>query len=209
MDTLDPDLLSSEETRSWLTSQLDEAQRVQQAVRQMTPMLEQIARRLAHIFYEGGQVFFFGNGGSAADAQHWATELAGRFYQNRRALPAYALGTNVSQMTAVANDFGYENVFERPLLALSHPGDAAVGITTSGRSANVLRALEEAGEHGLITIGFTSRKGQHHLDAFCDWVVAIPSTDVARIQEGHELCGHLICSLVERMLFGRADDVAS
>ncbi len=196
MDTLTP-----AEAAAWIRAQLAEADRVRAAVHTMTPLLTELAFRMAAVFREGGQAFFFGNGGSAADAQHWAAELSGRFYRNRPALPAHALSTNTSQLTALANDFGYDEVFARPLSGMARPGDLAVGISTSGRSANVLKALALAHEKGLVTVGFTGPGGES-MAAHCDYLLRIPSEDVARIQEGHELCAHLLCALVERALFG-------
>ncbi|MCX7906829.1 MAG: D-sedoheptulose 7-phosphate isomerase [Bacteroidetes bacterium] len=186
----------------WIEGQLLEARRVQEAIRELTPTLVEIALRMVRVFREGGRVYLFGNGGSAADAQHWAAELSGRFYLNRPALPAIALTTNTSQLTAIGNDFGYEWVFARPLAGLLERRDMVIGISTSGSSPNVIRAFEVARSVGAVTVGFTGATGGE-LRALCDYLVAIPSMDVARIQEGHELCGHLICAIVERELFGK------
>jgi D-sedoheptulose 7-phosphate isomerase len=185
----------------WIEDQLLEARRVQEAVLEMRETLLEIALRMVSVFRDGGRVYFFGNGGSAADAQHWAAELSGRFYLNRPALPAIALTTNSSQITAIGNDFGYEWVFARPLAGLLSPRDMVVGISTSGSSQNVIRAFEVARSLGAVTVGFTGARGSA-LSTWCDYLVVIPSRDVARIQEGHELCGHLICAIVERELFG-------
>lgn len=187
----------------WLTAQLDEAAQVQQAIRAMQPLLLEVAGRLADAFEQGQQAFFFGNGGSAADAQHWAAELSGRFYYDRPGLPAHALSTNASQVTAIGNDYGYDQVFSRPLAGMGQPGDVAVGISTSGNSANVVRALQTARAQGLVTVGFTGRTGGQ-MAPLCDYLIRLPSDDVARIQEGHECCAHLICGVVERLLFPQA-----
>lgn len=195
------DTLTRDDAAAWIALQADEAARVQQAVRAMAPLLADVALRMADVLRGGGQVYFFGNGGSAADAQHWAAELSGRFYRDRASLPAIALSTNASQVTAIANDFGYDQVFAMPLSGMARAGDMAVGISTSGRSANVLRALETARTLGVVTAGFTGRDGGPMAE-HCDYLVRIPSDDVARIQEGHELCGHVICAVVERALFG-------
>ena len=149
----------------------------------------------------GGRAYFFGNGGSAADAQHWAAELSGRFYLDRPALPAFALTANSSQVTAIGNDYGYAEIFARPLEGMIQAGDVAVGISTSGNSENVVRGLEVAHERGAFTVGFTGEGGGRMAEV-CDALVAIPSADTPRIQEGHALCGHLLCALVERILFG-------
>lgn len=186
---------------SWLHTQLDEAARVQQAIRSDLENVETIAARIAGALRSGGRVFFFGNGGSAADAQHWAAELSGRFYFDRDSLPAVALTTNSSQLTAIGNDYGFAEVFARPLRGMASPGDVAVAISTSGTSENVLRAVDTARELGAVTVGFTGSADSPLADR-CDLVVAIPSSDVARIQEGHELCAHMIWSLVERDIFG-------
>jgi D-sedoheptulose 7-phosphate isomerase len=197
------DTQHSDAMQAWMASQLDEAQQVLAAVRSMTPLLAQIAARMADVLREGGKILLFGNGGSAADAQHWAAELTGRFYLNRESLPALALSANTSQVTALANDFGYDQIFAMPLAALARPGDMAIGLSTSGRSPNVLNALALAKEKGLVTVGFTGASGKE-MAAYCAYLVQIPSSDVARIQEGHELCGHLLCAVVERTLFGEA-----
>lgn len=195
MDTID-----RSETKDRVEAQLREALRVHQELLSTAPHLQEVAQRMADVFRRGGKVFFFGNGGSAADAQHWAAELSGRMYLERDALPAAALTTNASQVTAIANDYGFDAVFARALEALGSSRDMAVGISTSGRSENVVRGLERAHEIGMVTLGFTGREGGA-VAGHCDYVVSIPSDDVARIQEGHELCAHVICSTVERLLF--------
>jgi D-sedoheptulose 7-phosphate isomerase len=186
---------------AWLEAQLDEAARVQAALRDSAPRLHAVASRLTSALRGGARVFFFGNGGSAAGAEHWAAELSGRLYLDRPSLPAIALTTNASQLTAVANDYGFEHVFSRPLRGQAAPGDVAVAISTSGRSANVLAGLRAAREIGMITIGFTGAGGDA-MESLCDHRIVVPSRDVARIQEGHEVCAHLILTLVERQLFG-------
>jgi D-sedoheptulose 7-phosphate isomerase len=193
--------MNTPDLSAWLEPQLEEVRRIQQFLHGHLDLLAEIAQRMAAVFRSNGRVFFFGNGGSAADAQHWAAELTGRFYLDRPPLPALSLATNTSQITAIANDFGYENTFSLPLLALGHAGDMAVGISTSGHSANVLKALSVARERGLVTVGFTGQTGGA-MATWCDYLIRIPSGDVARIQEAHEVCAHLICGTVERILFG-------
>jgi D-sedoheptulose 7-phosphate isomerase len=144
---------------------------------------------------------FAGNGGSAADAQHWAGELVGRFHFNRPGLPAMALTTDTSILTACGNDYGYDYVFARQLEALAVEGDIFFAISTSGNSKNILRAVATAREKGLKVIGFTGLSGGA-LPALCDICFRPPSDDTPKIQEGHELLGHLICGLIERELFG-------
>ncbi len=149
----------------------------------------------------GGTVFFCGNGGSAADAQHFAAELAGRYLIDRPSLPALALTTNTSSLTAIGNDFGFDQVFERQLEALGSPGDVLVAITTSGRSANVLRAVATAHRLGMGVIGFTGLPGRAFA-AQCDVALVTPHAATPRIQEGHLAMGHALCELVERGMFG-------
>ncbi|CAN5612823.1 D-sedoheptulose 7-phosphate isomerase [soil metagenome] len=188
----------------WLTDQFDEAARVQSSLRDKADVLLALAADMAAVLSSGGQVFFFGNGGSAADAQHWAAELSGKFYFDRAPLPAHALSTNASQVTAIANDYGYDEIFARPLAGMARPGDMVVGISTSGTSRNVVRALASVRERGLKTVAFCGRNSDQ-LSGLCDHIIAIDSTDVARIQEGHELAAHLVLGVVERALFGEPE----
>ena len=159
-----------------------------------------MAELLADAFRKGSKVLLFGNGGSAADAQHIACELAGKFYLDRAPLPAIALTTNTSTLTAIGNDYRYEEIFSRQLKALVREGDVVIGISTSGNSPNVLRGIEEAKRLGATTIGFTGRGGK--LKKLADCVLAVPSVDTHRIQEAHITAGHIICYLVEQALFG-------
>ena len=180
--------------------QISESARIHGLLRPLAPLLTDLAEQIAARFEAGGRAYFFGNGGSAADAQHWAAELSGRFYIDRPALPAFALTTNASQLSAIANDYGYDETFARPVRGMVTAGDVVLGISTSGRSPNVVRGLRAAREKGALTVGFTGdQKGD--LEAVCDVLVQIPSSDTPRIQEGHALCGHVLCALVERMVF--------
>jgi D-sedoheptulose 7-phosphate isomerase len=153
---------------------------------------------IAAALKQGRTVFVFGNGGSAADAQHFAAELVGRYEKDRKAYPAVALSTDTSALTAIANDYGFERVFARQLEALGKKGDIAIGITTSGNSPNVLRAIEAANERGLTTVALTGLGGKagslatHH--------VAVNEERTARVQEVHATVLHVICELVEREL---------
>jgi len=149
---------------------------------------------------KGNKALFFGNGGSAADAQHIAAELVGRFAFDRPALPALALSVNTSCVTAIGNDFGFEQVFSRQLEALARPGDVAIGISTSGNSANVIHALTTAKKIGLHTVCLTGRTGGR-LRSEVDHCICAPSTEAPRIQECHILIGHIISELVERQIF--------
>lgn len=144
----------------------------------------------------GNKVLLFGNGGSAADAQHIAAEFVGRFVTERRSLPAIALTTDTSALTAIANDYGFEYVFERQVRGLARTGDVLIGISTSGNSSNVVKALETGKIMGCKTIGFSGRDGGE-LNTHCDVNLVVPSDSTARIQEMHILIGHIICSFVD------------
>jgi D-sedoheptulose 7-phosphate isomerase len=147
----------------------------------------------------GHKVMFFGNGGSAADAQHLAAELTGRFLRERRSLAGLALSTNSSSVTAIGNDYGYDEVFARPLSGLGNAGDVAFGLSTSGNSPNVLRAMEVAREMKIITVGLSGRAGK--LPAVVDHAICIPCDSTPRIQEAHILTGHILCEIMETELF--------
>jgi D-sedoheptulose 7-phosphate isomerase len=147
----------------------------------------------------GHKVLFFGNGGSAADAQHLAAELTGRFLLERRSLPGLALSTNSSAITAIGNDYGYDDVFARPLSGLGVTGDIAFGISTSGNSPNVLRAMEVAHAKQMVTVGLSGRAGK--LATLAQHAIRIPSDCTPRIQEAHILTGHILCEIIERELF--------
>ena len=159
------------------------------------------AERMAASLKAGGKVLLAGNGGSAADAQHIAAELVGRFIDDRAPLAAVALTTDTSALTAIGNDYGFEQVFARQVSALARPGDVFVGISTSGKSPNILAALKAARERKLVTIGFT-RDGQTPMSALCDVTVGVPAAETALIQQIHITAAHAICHLVERALFG-------
>ncbi|MBD0376040.1 MAG: D-sedoheptulose 7-phosphate isomerase [Flavisolibacter sp.] len=148
----------------------------------------------------GNRIYFCGNGGSAADAQHLAAELSGRFYKDRKALPAEALHCNTSYITAVANDYSYEVVYARLLEGVGSAGDVVVGLSTSGNSANIVKAFEAARANNMITIGFTGWGGGM-MKAISDYWINVPSTDTPRIQESHILLGHIICQMVEEKYF--------
>jgi D-sedoheptulose 7-phosphate isomerase len=163
-------------------------------------LVAQVAIRIVESLRAGGKVFFFGNGGSAADAQHLAAEFAGRYLIERRALPALALDRNSSAVTAIGNDYGFDLIFARQLEALGKEGDVAVGISTSGNSKNVLRALEVARSKSIYSVALTGASGGT-MGTVADCVICIPSKEIPRIQECHILTGHLICEIVEQMLF--------
>ena len=164
-------------------------------------VIEQIGLRLTKVLKAGRTVFLFGNGGSAADAQHIAAELEARFLRERRALPCHALTTNTSTLTAIGNDYGYERTFSRQLEAYCRKGDAAVGISTSGNSPNVLEGIKAARKIGAVTIGLTNEKGGK-LKGLADLCVRVPSTDTQRVQECHMAVGHILCDIIESSMFG-------
>jgi D-sedoheptulose 7-phosphate isomerase len=164
-------------------------------------VLEDISRKVIDAYRAGKKVLVFGNGGSAADAQHFTTELVCRFQKNRAALPALALTTNTSLITATGNDFHFDDIFSRQIEAWAAKGDVVFGISTSGNSPNVLKGIEEARNRGAITIGFTGQK-QAKLKDIADLCYCAPSTITARIQECHLLAIHIISALVEEELFG-------
>ncbi len=161
----------------------------------------QIANIAIDAFRSGHSLYLMGNGGSAADAQHIAGELVGRFKKDRKPLPALALTTDTSVITAIANDYGYDKCFERQVEALAKEGDVVVGLSTSGNSVNILNAVTLAGKNKAKTIAFTG-KGGGRLKENVDVCLEIPSPDTARIQECHITIGHILCSIIEKELFG-------
>jgi len=174
-----------------------------QSVLQNEGLLKTIAASvdvIVNAFRNGNRVYFCGNGGSAADAQHLAAEFSGRFYTDRKALPAEALHCNTSYLTAVANDYSFDNIYSRLIDGIGEAGDVLVGLSTSGNSANIVKAFESAKKNEMITIGFTGKSGGN-MKPLCDHLVNIPSTDTPRIQESHIMIGHIICQLVEEIYF--------
>ena len=168
--------------------------------RSATRAVAAAAEAIIACFESGGTVFFCGNGGSAADAQHLACEFAGRYLVERPGLPAVALTTNTSSLTSIGNDYGFDVVFSRQLEGLGAPGDVLVAMTTSGASRNVLRAVETAHALGMVVIGFTGLKGKR-FGSLCDFALVTPHALTPRVQEGHIAMGHAICQLVEHALF--------
>ncbi len=162
----------------------------------------QAASRVVDSLRAGGKLMVCGNGGSAADAQHWAGELVSRFHYDRPGLPAIALTTDTSILTAIGNDYGYERLFARQVEALGRPGDVLFAISTSGRSPNILAALKAARERQIVTVGFTGASGGT-MRELCDLCLRVPSDSTPRIQEGHEVLGHAICAMVEAAIFPR------
>jgi D-sedoheptulose 7-phosphate isomerase len=194
-------------TLQYILAQLDETQEVLAAMRADAPLLsslEAVANACIDALRRGNKVLLAGNGGSAADAQHIAAELVGRFAFDRPGLPAIALTTDTSILTAVSNDYGYEDVFARQVQALGVKGDVFFGYSTSGRSPNVLRAFEEARKWGLVCVGFTgSRKGPMH--ELCHHVLAVPTDKTANVQVGHLTLAHTLCGLIENAMFKQSN----
>lgn len=190
-------MMSAEEIRG----RIEESIRVKRALLGEADLLLRMAALWRDCLRSGGKVIFFGNGGSAADAQHMVCELAGRFYLERRPAAAVSLTVNTSSLTAIGNDFGFEQVFARQLEGIARAGDVAVALSTSGNSPNVLAALETARRLGLTTVGFAGRDGGT-MRGLCDLCLCVDSEETPRIQEGHILAGHIVCELTERELFG-------
>ena len=156
--------------------------------------------KIVTAFRNGNKVLFCGNGGSAADAQHLAAEFSGRFYTDRKALPAEALHCNTSYLTAVGNDYSFDVIYSRLIDGIGQHGDILIGLSTSGNSKNIIKAFETAKEKGMVTIGLTGMTGGQ-LKSVSDYLINVPSTDTPRIQESHILIGHIICQLVEEKIF--------
>lgn len=163
-------------------------------------IIEKVVVAVVTAFKNGNRIYFCGNGGSAADAQHLAAEFSGRFYTDRKALPAEALHCNTSYLTAVANDYSYDAVYARLIDGIGQKGDVLIGLSTSGNSGNIIKAFETAKEKGLITVGFTGDSGGK-MKLLCDYLLNVPSSDTPRIQESHIMIGHIICQLVEERYF--------
>ena len=164
------------------------------------PKLLDVIKLISHTFEGGNKLFFFGNGGSAADAQHMAAEFVNRYIMNRPPLPAIALTTDTSILTSVSNDFAFSEVFAKQLRALGKERDVAIGITTTGNSPNIIKAFEVAKEMGMKTVAFTGNDGGS-VGKMVDFPLVVPSSSTPRIQEAHILIGHILCEMVEHSLF--------
>ncbi len=180
--------------------QLDDSISLKQALKKNYKSIVIVARTIVKSLKNGHKVLLFGNGGSAADAQHIAAELAGRFYMDRKPLPAIALTTNTSILTAIANDYGYETIFIRQLQSLVEKGDVVIALSVGGSSPNVVLAIAEAKRAKAITIGITG-KGGGEIGKMVDHLIDVPSRDTPRVQEAHITIGHIICYLVEKEIF--------
>jgi D-sedoheptulose 7-phosphate isomerase len=164
--------------------------------------IDEVVEACIKALKNGNSIYWCGNGGSAADAQHLAAELSGRFYFDRDPLPSDALHCNTSYLTAVGNDYGYHLVYSRLIKGLGREGDVLIGLSTSGNSANVLNAFLEANKKGMVTIGMTGKTGGEFDNNVCKHMIKVPSTDTPRIQECHITIGHIICEQIEETLFG-------
>jgi D-sedoheptulose 7-phosphate isomerase len=188
-----------EQIRNIIQASIDVKQQVL-ANEVLLKTIDGIAKDIVSALQAGNRIYFCGNGGSAADAQHLAAEFSGRFYTDRRALPAEALHCNTSYMTAVANDYSYDVVYARLIDGIGNKGDVLVGLSTSGNSGNIVKAFEVARAKGILTVGFTGLSGGV-MKGISDHLVNIPSTDTPRIQEAHIMLGHIVCQLVEEQFF--------
>ncbi len=177
---------------------------LEQTIQQSAGLINDMALSMVKCFQQGNKILLCGNGGSAADAQHVAGEFVNRFRMNRRALPAIALSTDTSVLTAIGNDSAFENIFSRQVEALGQAGDILVGISTSGRSPDVVKALDSARSAGMTTMGFTGEKGLATMQPKCEFCLAVSSADTPRIQECHIFIWHVICGLVEREMFQKS-----
>lgn len=170
--------------------------------KKLMELIEQVSLQAIEVYKKGNKIILGGNGGSAADAQHIAGELVSRFYFDRPGLPALALTTDTSVLTAIGNDYGYERLFSRQIQANGNQGDMFIGISTSGNSPNILKALEECKAQNIITVGLTGGQGGL-MEEICDYCIKVPSNETPRVQESHILIGHIICSIVEKAIFGQ------
>ena len=192
----------NQKIRDIIQSSIEVKQRVLQN-EALIETTEAIVAVMVEALKKGRRIYFCGNGGSAADAQHLAAELSGRFYTDRHALRAEALHCNTSYLTAVANDYSFNLIYARLIEGIADAGDILVGLSTSGNSENIVKAVEVAKEKKMITIGFTGESGGK-LKGMCDHIITIPSKDTPRIQESHILIGHIICQMVEEKYFSES-----
>ena len=188
-----------EKIKNIIQASIDTKQQILQN-EELLATIQKVVDVITDAFKLGNKVYFCGNGGSAADAQHLAAEFSGRFYIDRKALPAEALHCNTSYLTAVANDYGFDVVYSRMIEGIGETGDILIGLSTSGNSINIIKAFEAAKEKKITTIAFTGITGGQ-MKSISDYVINIPSADTPRIQESHITIGHIICQLVEEKIF--------
>jgi D-sedoheptulose 7-phosphate isomerase len=192
----------NDEPRTWVRQRIEESIALCWRLLQdaLIDDVVKVAEHVVEAYRNGNKLLLFGNGGSAADAAHLAAEMSGRFLIDRRALPAIALADNVAAITAIGNDYSFADIFARQVEGFGSAGDVAIGISTSGRSENVIKAIEIARRLGLYTVGLTGASGGR-LSQVADLCLCMPSTDVPRIQEAHTLVGHILCEVVESTMF--------
>jgi D-sedoheptulose 7-phosphate isomerase len=189
---------------NYISQQIRDSYQVKKSIladRSLLYLIEKVSQKCVEVYRSGKKTLLAGNGGSAADAQHIAAEFVGRFDFDRPSLPSIALTTDTSMLTAIANDYGYENVFRRQIQANGTKGDLFLGISTSGQSPSIVAAVKECQKMGIVTVGLTGARGGCLAD-ICDYCIRVPSDCTPRIQESHILIGHIICSVVEEALFG-------
>jgi len=194
-----------ENMKNFVKNQIKKSYEVKKNILENKGLFNKIIRVgevLINVYKNGNKLLIAGNGGSAADAQHIAGELVSKFYFDRPALPAIALTTDTSIITAIGNDYGYEYLFSRQIEANGVKGDVFLGISTSGNSKNIIEGLKTAKEKGLITIGLTGESGGK-MKNLCDYCICVPSNETPRIQEAHILIGHILCSVIEEAIFGK------
>jgi D-sedoheptulose 7-phosphate isomerase len=191
--------------KAYISSEILRAMEIKRAIAKdsvLLHLIEQAAKKMIEVYQNGNKIMLGGNGGSAADAQHIAGEFVSRFYFDRPGLPCIALTTDTSILTAIGNDYGYEQLFARQIQANGQSGDLFIGISTSGNSPNVIKGLEMCRAKGITTIGLTGEAGGR-MAALCDICIRIPSQETPRIQEAHILIGHILCAIVEESIFGK------
>jgi D-sedoheptulose 7-phosphate isomerase len=192
---------STTQLQAVISQRIEASIAVKQRLLRHTKICAEVAERIIRAFRRGNKVLIFGNGGSAADAQHIAAEFVGRYYLDRPALPAQALTENTSSLTAIGNDYAYDQIFSRQIEAFGQAGDVAIGISTSGNSRNVIEALRAAKPKDMVTVAMTGESGGQ-LKEEADYCICVPSRDTPRIQEAHILLGHVLSELVEQAIFG-------
>ena len=190
--------------KNYITKQIAESAATKHAILENEPLLETIvavAKACVEVYRQGKKTLLAGNGGSAADAQHIAAELVGRYGFDRPSIPSLALTTDTSNLTAIGNDYGYDKVFSRQLEGMGQEGDLFIGISTSGNSQNIINAFESAHHKGITTVALVGRDGGK-MGSIADYAIIIPSNATPRIQESHILIGHILCDIIEKELFG-------
>lgn len=191
--------------QSFIEKQIETSYRIKKKIledQELKELISKVSSKCVEVYKRGNKTLIAGNGGSAADAQHIAGEFVSKFYFDRPGLASIALTTDTSILTAIGNDYGYENLFSRQVQANGIEGDVFIGISTSGNSKNVVKALNVCREKGIISVGLTGESGGKMAD-ICDYCIRVPSSETPRIQEAHILIGHIICSVVEKELFGK------